>query len=92
LSNIALQQLTIGALPKFFATWSISLTLAILTYQAFVRYTWIGRGLHGARTREDCPGKAACQSGPHRELRVERGQPARIVPPVPALPGERRAA
>ena len=89
LSNIALQQLTIGALAKFFATTLISLTLAVLTYQAFVRYTWIGRGLHGARTREAGIGEPACQSRRHLELRLDRGAPARVVPPDP---GERRAA
>jgi peptidoglycan/LPS O-acetylase OafA/YrhL len=92
LSNIALQQLTIGALPKFLATALISLTLAVLTYQAFVRYTWIGRGLHGARTREARAGDPAYQSGPYRALGVERGDPARVLPLAPALPSERRAA
>jgi peptidoglycan/LPS O-acetylase OafA/YrhL len=96
LSNIALQQLTIGALPKFFATALISLTVAVLSYRAFVRYTWIGRGLHGARAREDRPGQMQ-QRGPQRELRVACDDAAQVVrpaawPSTPALPGDRRAA
>jgi peptidoglycan/LPS O-acetylase OafA/YrhL len=97
LTNISLRQLTIGALPKFLSTSLISLTVAVLSYQAFVRYTWIGRALHGARSRENRRGEPVCLPGPHRELHVERGQPARVAPltvwpHAPALPGKRRAA
>jgi peptidoglycan/LPS O-acetylase OafA/YrhL len=82
LSNIALQQLTIGALPKFLSTALISLTVAVLSYRAFVRYTWIGRALHGARTREGRRGEPVCVVPTHRGL----------APYAPAAPGERRAA
>jgi peptidoglycan/LPS O-acetylase OafA/YrhL len=96
LSNIALQQLTIGAIPKFLTTALASLTVAVLSYQAFVRYTWIGLALHGARTREDRPGQAQ-QRGPQRERRVAGDDAAQFVlpparPGTPPLPGDRRAA
>jgi len=96
LSNIALQQLTIGAIPKFLTTSLTSLTVAVLSYQAFVRYTWIGRALHGARTHEVRPGQVQYR-GSQREQRVAGDDAAQVVLPAarritPPLPGDRRAA
>jgi glucan biosynthesis protein C len=52
LTQIALHEAPIGAVPKFLVTAFITLIVAALSYQTCVRYTWIGRALNGARTRE----------------------------------------
>jgi glucan biosynthesis protein C len=97
LSNIALQQLTIGAVPKFLSTSVISLSVAFSSYQTLVRYTWIGRALHGARAREICPGEPGCRACAHRGRAGANGQTGRNAlpaarPAAPASPGDRRAA
>jgi peptidoglycan/LPS O-acetylase OafA/YrhL len=52
LSHIALRNVMLGALPKFILTSVITSSVAVLSYQTCVRYTWIGRALHGARHRD----------------------------------------
>jgi glucans biosynthesis protein C len=97
LSQIAFREATIGALPKFLATWLISLSVAVMSYQTCVRYTWIGRALHGARTRGVRTGGTAGGRGHHRALDIEPESSVRVAPPAagpdaPALQIERRAA
>ena len=74
---------------------AISLTVAVLSYRAFVRYTWIGRGLHGARTRGDRTEQVP-HCGPQRELRVADDAAPVVLPAArpgtAPLPGDRRAA
>jgi peptidoglycan/LPS O-acetylase OafA/YrhL len=76
MSHIALQQAPIGAFTKFLLTALITLSVAVMSYQTCVRYTFIGRALNGPRTRK---GEAA------REPAVARhaDHPVAIELPAP---------
>jgi peptidoglycan/LPS O-acetylase OafA/YrhL len=68
LSQIALHEAPLGAVPKFFLTAFITLSVAVLSYQTCVRYTFIGRALNGPRTRRIRDHEQARQRGPIREI------------------------
>lgn len=57
LLQINLYRLPISLSPglKFALTLTISLALSVASYQVFVRHSWIGRWLHGARQRAATP-------------------------------------
>lgn len=56
---------------KFSLTLAISLVLSLASYQVFVRYTWIGRWLHGKRAR--------IPALPHRALGETRPSGPRVL-------------
>lgn len=49
LTQIAIAQLPIATVAKFLLTGTTALALALMTYQVFVRDTWIGQFLNGHR-------------------------------------------
>jgi peptidoglycan/LPS O-acetylase OafA/YrhL len=71
LSQIALQQAPLGAFAKFLLTALITLSVAVMSYQTCVRYTFIGRALNGARTRRTEAPEQAAWRGPDREIVIE---------------------
>jgi len=90
LANIALREWPIGAFAKFLATSFITLSVAFLSYQACVRYTWIGRALHGLRARDAGGDEPSDQRDRNRDgagqIRIsdDAGQPAPDLPPAAA--------
>jgi glucans biosynthesis protein C len=97
LSQIALQQLPMGAALKFPLTAFIALSLALMSYQTCVRYTWIGRALNGARDRKNSRHEQAGLRGSDRDTVVELDL-SDVIAPAVALPdatprrSDRRAA
>lgn len=98
LSHIALQQVPIGALPKFLLTAFITLSVAFMSYQTCVRYTWIGRALNGVRVRKTGEHEQIRMRGPERaignELDPADGGDASVIVPLDTTirRSDRRAA
>jgi peptidoglycan/LPS O-acetylase OafA/YrhL len=97
LTQIALHEAPLGAVPKFLLTAFITFSVAVLSYQTCVRYTWIGRTLNGARTREIGAHGHTGHRGAEREIDSALDQPGFAAaetarPNAPARRIDRQAA